>query len=259
MFFVLSKILDVFLEPLVWGILLFAIALTWRQKHVRRWKRRRALGALAIVFVLVMASEPVAQGLLGSLEDAAPDTYESSVVYDAVILLGGITDERIEAKRGQPAYNDNVERLIVVHKLLAEGKAKVAILSGGVMAAELAEFGEARTMGRQLRAWGIPDEALILEETSKNTRENAVFTERIVRERGMGRVLLVTSAFHMLRARECYAAVGLRVDTLRADYRAHPAGSLLPRASSLHVTTYALREIAGRFIYRAQGYAKSDF
>lgn len=257
MFFVLSKILDILFEPFFWALALFAFAIPWTRKAGRRFRRRRIIGVVAFAFVLVVSTEHVSQALLRSLEEAAPDTIAKDTVYDAVILLGGLTDERIEAARGQTAFNDNVERLLVVHELLASGKAKVAILSGAAMSKELEPYGEARALARQLRAWGISEEAIVLEEQAKNTRENAVFTERIVRERGYARVLVVTSAFHMLRAKECYAAVGLPVDTLRADFRAHPAQSFLPRASNLYVTTYALREILGRWVYRAQGYAKA--
>jgi uncharacterized SAM-binding protein YcdF (DUF218 family) len=258
MFYVLSKILDLAFEPLVWALVLVAFAVPWsRRWRRRRWRRRRRFGLAAVVLVLVMSTEHVGQALLASLEDAAPDTYRHEIVYDAVILLGGVTDERVEAARGQPAYNDNVERLVAVHRILADGRAKVAIVSGAAMSKDLVPYGEARSLARQLRAWGIPEANVILEEEAKNTRENAVFTERIVRERGFSRVLVVTSAFHMLRARECYAAVGLPVDTLRVDYRSHAAQSVLPRASNLHVTTYALREIIGRLVYRLQGYARA--
>lgn len=256
MFFVLSKILDVLFEPLAWALVLFALAVPWSRRAGRRWRRRRAFGIAGAVLVLVMSTEHVAQALLRSLEDAAPDTYANDVVYDAVVLLGGITDERVEASRGRPSFNDNVERLVVVHELLAAKKAKVAILSGAPMSKELAEYGEARTLAKQLRAWGVPEEAILLEEESRNTRENALYTARIVRERGFRRVLVVTSAFHMRRARECFAAVDLDVDTLRVDYRAHPPSSLLPRAANLHVSTYALREMFGTLVYRAQGYAR---
>ena len=65
----------------------------------------------------------------------------------------------------------------------------------------------------------------------------------------------------MVRAAECFAAVGMTVDTLAVDYRAHDhagrVGEWLPRAHSEAVTTAMLREVAGRYIYRLQGYGKA--
>ena len=75
-------------------------------------------------------------------------------------------------------------------------------------------------------------------------------------------MLIVTSAFHMPRAAECFAAVGMKVDTLSVDYRAHQHGggelfAWMPRARELATTSAALREVFGRLVYRVQGYGKA--
>ena len=183
------------------------------------------------------------------------------MTYDAVILLGGINDERVTAQSGQPAYNDNVERVIATHRLLADGKARLAIVSGAPEVKELAANGEARVLARQLVAWGIDPGRIILEEQARNTHENALYSQRIARERGFDKVLVVTSAFHMKRAEECFAAIGMKVDTLVVDFRAHASEgpgseSWFPRAGFLAESAKTLREIAGLYIYRLQGYAK---
>ena len=82
-----------------------------------------------------------------------------------------------------------------------------------------------------------------------------------MRARGFERVLVVTSAFHMPRAAECFVAVDLPVDTLSVDYRAEPSGfnglaKLLPRAYALAITSAVIREMFGRVVYRVQGYGR---
>lgn len=189
--------------------------------------------------------------MLWRLEHATSSTYDDSVTYDAVILLGGLVDDRAMKTSGQISYNDNVERLIVTHRLVRDGKARVVIVSG--------VSPEADVLAQQLEDWGISNERILLEARARNTHENAVFSQEIARARGFERVLIVTSAFHMPRAAECFAAVGMKVDTLSVDYRSAasiPLGEWLPRAGSLAVTTTVLREMAGRFIYRMQGYGK---
>jgi len=113
-------------------------------------------------------------------------------------------------------------------------------------------------LARQLESWGIAPDRLIIEDRSRNTRENAVESARILRERGWPRALLVTSAFHMPRALGCFRAVGLDVDTLAVDLRSDNTpktlADLLPRTKSLHTSAAALRELAGRVIYRLRGY-----
>ncbi len=262
MFFVLSKLLDIFLSPYTWGVLLLAVAVPWRRpRRPERWKRRRLAGVAGLVVLLFFSLEPVANRLFYRLEHATPSTYRPDETYDVVILLGGLGDERVAMETGQPAFNDNVERLIATHRLLAEGRARFAIVSGGPEHPDLAEFSEARVLARQIVAWGVDPSRVILEDEARNTRENAVYSQRIVNERGFQKVLIVTSAFHMPRAAECFEAVGMKVDRLAVDFRAHAqhspgAGSWLPRVAYLAHSTATIREMAGLHIYRFQGYAK---
>lgn len=258
MFFVLSKILDVFLSPYTWALAFLVLAIPWRRpRRDSSWKRRRLFGVLALGVLLVFSIEPVSNTLLYRLEHAAPPTYRPDVTYDAIVLLGGIGDEVVASETGQPAYNDNVERLTAAHRLLAEGRARYVIVTGAVERPERAEWGEAKVLARQLEAWGIDRGRILLEEQARNTHENAIHSERIARERGFDKVLVITSAFHMPRAEECFAAVGMKVDTFVVDYRAHRvAGSVFPRVIYLAESSKILRETSGLWIYRLRGYAK---
>jgi uncharacterized SAM-binding protein YcdF (DUF218 family) len=260
-FFYLSKVLDLFLSPYTWGLVLLAAAVPWRVRAIRRWRRRRFFGIAALAVLLTLSAAPVANALLWRLEHSGTSTYRDDVTYDAIVLLGGIVDEEVTATSGQPSYNDNVERVVMTHRLLRDGKARFVIVSGGPMNPNRAAFGEAVVLGRQLEDWGIAKDRIILEDKARNTRENAVYTQQIARERGFERVLVVTSAFHMARAAECFAAVDMKVDTFSVDYRAHEhmAGELerwLPRAQSLAESAAVVRELSGRLVYRLQGYGK---
>ncbi|HVH42562.1 MAG TPA: YdcF family protein [Labilithrix sp.] len=262
MFFVLSKILDVLLSPYTWGLAFLVLAVPWRRPRSRTsWKRQRGFGAVGLAVLLVFSLEPVANRMAYRLEHSTTSTYRPDEVYDAVILLGGIGDERVAVETGQPAFNDNVERLVTTHRLLADGRARFTIVSGGPENVDLADSSEARVLGRQITAWGIDPSRVILEERARNTHENAVYSQRIAKERGFEKVLVVTSAFHMRRAAECFAAASMKVDTLAVDFRAHsarsPGGdSWLPRVTFLGESTKTLRETAGLYIYRWRGYGR---
>lgn len=262
MFFVLSKILDVFLSPIGWVLVLFALAIPWRRPRRRAtWKRRRIFGALAIFLLWFFSTEVVANALFHRLEHEATPSYHPEKTYDAVVLLGGAGDERVEAELGQMAFNDNVERLIATHRLLADNKARYAILSGAASSPALAEHSEARILARQLALWGISPSRLILEEKARNTHENALYSREIAVEHGFANVVIVTSAFHMPRAKECFTAVDFPVDTFITDYRAHAdglyrVGDFLPRTAALNTSAEYFRERFGLMIYRLQGYAK---
>lgn len=263
MFFILSKLLDVFLSPLGWALLLLALAVPWRRPRRRaRWRRQRLFGGLALAVLWLFSTDLVSNTLFHRLEHQVESTNIPEQVYDAVVLLGGAGDERVDAETGQLAFNENVERLIATHRVLADGHARFAILSGAANEAALADHSEARTLARQLVLWGIPPARLILEEQARNTHENAVYSKELAIRHGFAKVLIVTSAFHMSRAVECFGAVGMPVDTLLVDYRAHVHPDpfpkmILPRANALAMSTEYFREIFGLRIYRLQGYAKT--
>ena len=251
-FFFLSKLLDVALDPLWWALVAIAVGLAL---HRRRPRASLASVVLALL-VLISASLPVVSDQLwASLETDAPNSYRPEVTYDAVVLLGGVVDTS-GSTRTEVAYGNNVERLTVVFDLLRAGKAKVVLLSGGPLGDGLPT--EAAFLKAQLISWGIVEERIVLDPLSKNTRENAVQSAKLSHEHQFASVLLVTSAFHMKRAAGCFKAAGLSVDTLPVDYRMRDPGrdpTVLPRAEYLAESTRAIRELVGRVVYRVLGYS----
>jgi DUF218 domain-containing protein len=95
---------------------------------------------------------------------------------------------------------------------------------------------EAHVLRQQLIDWGIAPERTVIDDQSRNTRENAVESARVARERGWKSILVVTSAYQ--RALGCFKAVGLEVDALPVDPRAYDpvrfSGSWLPGSGTSH-------------------------
>jgi uncharacterized SAM-binding protein YcdF (DUF218 family) len=253
MFLILSKILDLFLGPLTWGVLLLVLGLLWR----RGGRRARGLQVLGLGVLYAFSIEPVAGALMRGVEAGAKETYRPGVVYDAVIVLGGGLDPDATERSGRPEYNAAAERILRGYELLREDKARYVLLSGGTLDTRPEAVVEAQVLRRQLQDWGIDPGRIVIEGHSRNTRENALDSKVIIQERGWNTLLLITSAAHLPRALGCFAAVGLRPDTLAADVRA-PLGnrspSWLPRANHLNASTDALRELAGRAVYRLRGW-----
>jgi uncharacterized SAM-binding protein YcdF (DUF218 family) len=61
------------------------------------------------------------------------------------------------------------------------------------------DISEAESMQTLLEEWSVPDASILAESASRNTHENAVFTREVLEEHGLHRVLLVTSAMHILQ------------------------------------------------------------
>jgi uncharacterized SAM-binding protein YcdF (DUF218 family) len=260
LFYVFSKILDIALSPLSWGLVLIVWGAPLTKRALRRRRVRPLACALGVLVIFVFSLEPVANGLFGHLEDLAVRTDTKDKTYDVVVLLGGVVDDRaMEKSGGMISFNDNVERLLDTAVVMQEGRARYVIVSGGAVD-DTRGFVEAKVLADALVRLGIARERIIIEDKAMNTRDNATYSADIARARGFSKMLIVTSAFHMRRARACFEKVGLDVDTLPVDYRTYStdkySGSWLPRASNLERSTAALREMSGYYIYRARGYAR---
>ena len=248
MFFALSKVLDLLLAPITWTLLLLAASLLWRRRAASPW-----LAAAAGAVLLAFSLAPVANALTRAAEAGVRSTMRPEVTYDAAIVLGGGIDPSASARSGEPELNPSGDRLVAGALLLRSGRARNLLLSAG--GPDPSRRVEADWGSLLWKRMGLPDDRIVLERGSRNTRENAVESARIVRERGWKTLLLVTSAMHMPRAAASYRAAGLDVDLLPVDHRAgEEGGNLLPRAEALERSTEALRELAGRAIYRAIRY-----
>ena len=105
---------------------------------------------------------------------------------------------------------------------------------------------------------GVPRRAIVRESESRTTRDNAAYSSIILRGKGWQRILLVTSAFHMRRARPLFEAQGLDVVPAPTDYQRlvvkPPMPRWLPTAQALARTTTALHEHVGYWDYRWRGW-----
>ncbi len=150
-----------------------------------------------------------------------------------------------------PNLLDGADRVWHAARLYRAGKAPLLLLSGGSSQMDAASS-EAAAMQLLLTEWGVPASAMLLEPASRNTAENARLSADILRQRGIQSILLVTSAFHMPRAKPLFAAQGLEVhavavDQAQADTAAWPWWQRwLPAPEALHGSTLAFKEWLGR-------------
>jgi len=253
-FLVLSKVLDWLLAPLSWSVLLLAAAILSRARP----RRALVLATLGLAVLVAFSVEPLANRLERYGEAGARSTYHPEVVYDAVVVLGGMVDAPAARASGEGELDEHAERLLRAFELLRAGRARAVLLSGGLLAPLPGDVPEADVLAARLARWGIPPAQIVTEAGSRNTRENAIETARVAAGRGWHRLLVVTSALHMPRAMACFRAVGLEPDALPVDRRAGDGrgASWLPRAASLARSTDVLRELAGRVVYRLAGYAR---
>jgi uncharacterized SAM-binding protein YcdF (DUF218 family) len=235
--------------------LLIAVFLLWRQRP-----GGAKFFVVAALCVLWISSMPVVGNMvLGRLEQQYPAVGLNEVPEsECIVLLGGAIDP-IRPPRLDINLLDSVDRISKTASLYRAGKAKKVIVSGGNqpwMPQLKSEAAETRTL---LVSWGVANEAITLDETSRNTRENAINSKMLLDELECGKPLLVTSAAHMPRAVESFDVVGVEVFPVSADVRAVRIRNLglidfIPDTYALSMTTNAIREWTGQKIYRFRGW-----
>jgi uncharacterized SAM-binding protein YcdF (DUF218 family) len=254
-FLFLSKFLDLLLAPLSWAILLALAGVLLRRRGRLAW----GLVLLAAVDLVAFSLPSVADALMRFTEGSAPRTMSDGEPYDVAIVLGGVMESRAIWMDDGRDLSGAAERITRTFELLREGRARQVLISGGDANPGPAGTSEAEELAALLRAWGVEPDRIVVETSSRNTRENAMESARVVAEHGWRRLLLVTSAAHMPRALGCFHRVGLRPDALPVDYRGGAPGAVdpsgwWPRSANLELSTQALRELAGRLVYRVRGY-----
>lgn len=258
MFLFLSKLLPLLVYPLGLSLLLMALALIWIPRHPRRARFAIATG-LAILW---LSSTPLLRDrLVGSLEGQNLPTALPNA--DVILVLGGATKSAIPP-RPWVDVSEEGDRILQAARLYQQGKAPKLLLSGGRIGWAGAGNSEAADMAELLKLMGVPNSAILQEPNSLNTRQNAIYSQKILAEQGLERILLVTSAMHMPRSLAIFRKLGLDVvpaptDFLvaRGDRDASPQArllGLLPQAENLRDTTRAIKEYIGWVVYRLRGW-----
>ena len=252
MSFTLTKFLSLLIYPLSASLLLLMVAFFL---ILRRYQRSgMCLLAVALSWLYVCSTGFFSNALMGYLEDGYPSRAMSAIPSaDAIVLLGGAVRGHTHMGRTTD-LNQHADRLVYAAELYKAGKSNRVILSGG---SAQGDRSEAEQMQDLLLIMGVSARDLVLEERSRTTYENAVFTARMLNERGLDTVLLVTSAYHMRRAEGVFKAQGVRVIAAPTDYKRLVSTSVLPpwlpSAGNLSRTSYALHELIGFQVYRWQG------
>lgn len=251
--FTASKLLSLLVYPLSLSLLLCVLALVFGRL---RWERSSFYTLmLAVGWLYLCSTGFFANVLSGTLERGfVPRAMSVIEKADAIVLLGGAM--RGDTPMGTLAdLNQHADRLVHAVALYKAGKAPVVLLSGGGL-------GEGRPEALQMKdvlgVMGVPVQHMLLEKQSRNTYDNAVNSARILKDGGMHRILLVTSAYHMRRALGVFERQGLEVVPAPTDYQQRVTRQVipewLPTVSSLHQSTDALHEIAGYWVYRWKGW-----
>ena len=263
MWFGVYKALKYVLYPLSWiaiaGLLALLTACLPVSPGRTTWVRRFSF---LTVLLLFLTATPILSSMYMALLEAQYPPFKPATTskFDAVVVLAGGVFQKGSLRPADDASEASRQRTACGVSLWQQNLAPTLLLTGGD--ATILRTGplESHEMKRWALRLGVPESAILVEEQSRTTYENAVQTKAIL---GAGRILLVTSAYHLPRAVGLFEKQGFVVTPVACGYESQHTPQqawaqrtlfdFLPTTRALLTTTQAVDEVAGIIVYWLAG------
>jgi uncharacterized SAM-binding protein YcdF (DUF218 family) len=253
MFFLLSKILSFLLAPSNWCIVLIVAALIFKSSRFKKI----AYFSAAMVF-LFFSNTFLFQKVLKAWEYPAESYLNEQSNSKPLVVLGGLSNyedakQRIHFKEA----SDRLLQAILLHKMNPE---RPIFISGGSAEIYFEERPEADYLYEYLCNIGVDSTKINFEKQSRNTFENALYTAALFDSLSIEKdISLITSAFHMKRAKACFEKQGFKVEdvsthVIHNHQPLKPADYLLPSLATLQTWPLILKEWMGILVYKLKGF-----
>lgn len=255
MFFVISKILKVFLLPLTWILGLLIISYLLKNK---KWKKR--LFITAVVVLLVFTNKPLLQWSQYMTTRQYSHQQLQKKYYKVAVVMGGFSNGIDTASMQITYVDDRGCRLWEAIRLYESGIAEKIMITGDATISKDKEGNSSSdSFKRYFEDFGIHESDLIFEHYARNTRDNATFSIAILDSLGYSaeQCLLITSATHMKRSLASFKSCGWNLDGYATNIYRKPHPQLyqfIPNWKTMTDWHEILNEWAGGVIYRIVGY-----
>lgn len=244
--FVIKKMVTAFILPP--GIFILPLMIVGAGfLYKKKWRGGVVHLALGC-FIWLLTISPVVDIMLSGLESKF--SIPKDPHGDVIILLGGGVDSGAPDLSGvSTPSNDMMTRIVTAVRLQKRLHVPIIVSGGQVFSHGSAE---APVVKRFLADLGIPPGSVIVEGRSRDTFENARFTQEICARRGHKNPILVTSAYHMRRSVMSFKKVGLEVTPCPAGFKSwhgkrYGWNDSLP--GDFRDTAIALKEYLGLLFY----------
>ena len=276
----LHKILPLLFSPLFFIISLIIIGI------ILKSKKTSFLG----IIILIICSLPIVSGKLITYLESDYELNKPSTVAtaDAIVVLSGMV-RTIKNKNGlHYEWNDAVDRIFAGIDLFKLNKAPTLILTRGKLPWSIGvpEGEYLRDVAIKLGVpkknkaplliltngklpwsvgipegeylkdfsikYGIPEDKILLTDDVQNTDQEAKAVAKLLNT-NKANIILVTSAFHMPRAKKVFEAANIKVIPFAVDFKTQIKKitiiDFIPSANSLKDTSHFFREMIGRLYY----------
>jgi uncharacterized SAM-binding protein YcdF (DUF218 family) len=251
------QLISLILQPfsLLFVLTLLACANLWRARTEKR--SRLLLLTLPLLGLTTLCMPPVGYLALGSLEWQYPLQREYPTDVGAIVVLAGGIIPPDQVQRRAELTSSTLYRCLHAREIYQEAIRRPILVSGGQVDPSEPGPSHAEAMRDFLVELGVSPADLIVEDRSRTTYENGVESAKLLRQRGVRRVILVTDATHMIRAVGVFRKQGIDPIPSGSRYRAtnydFSLSDLVPDFSTAHACQEAFHEWLGILWYRLSG------
>jgi uncharacterized SAM-binding protein YcdF (DUF218 family) len=217
--------------------------------------RKRPTPKFVVVLALALfffCWQPTAGLALLALEAGYPQRPPSDHAVQAIVVLSSQILPPVAPRTTAILGPDTYERCMYAAWLYQHWNAVPVLASGGARP----EAPYSIVMREALERQGVPATMIWTEEDSRSTYENAVNSARILRQKGIRKIALVTEAYHMPRALKCFRKQGLEVVPAACGFRGgFPRGlhDFIPNPQAGSWNEDSLHEALGLLWYQVSG------
>lgn len=210
---------------------------------------------LAAGALFLLSWPPIAQLTMRMLETPWPPRMFAADGGQAIVVLSSAVYAEEVPMPEAVLGSDTAERCQYAAWLHRHWRPLPILAAGGTGDGDVPPY--SAVMRTALERGGVPPQAIWLEERSHSTHENAVYAATLLRQKGIHTIVLVTDAYHMLRAAACFRKEGLTVIPAACGYRSYHgfhALDLLPGWEAIAWNEDAAHEAIGLVWYRMRGW-----
>ena len=239
----LHKLLPLFIMPIVVFLVLILIC------NYKGYKKLIYL--FSILFYII--STPIFSNFIMKIVEGKYkyQKLENLEKVDAIVILGGML-KIYEFENNYTVEWQDPDRFFRGIELYNSFKSDKIVFTGGKSPFNMTEVSEGSVLKNYAVKYGVLEEDIIVTKEVLNTYDESLAVSEVLGENKT--VILVTSAFHMKRAKLLFEQQGVKIIPYKVDFKSSINSRLyfidfIPNSLALKKTEIALRELLGRLYY----------
>lgn len=239
----LHKILPTFVIPIMLVIIVILIGLI-------RNKKKLIYISIGVLYII---STPIFSNNFFKIVEGNEYRKPISAIdsADAIVVLSGMLEIN---EMGDSTYIEwgDPDRFFGGLDLFKARKANKLVFTGGKMPWDNVQKTEGEVLKEYAIKNAIPQENILITKDLENTADEAKAVKQLIGSKK--KIILVTSAFHMNRAKKLFEKQGFNVVPYKIDFKTTRNKEIklldfLPSADYLRDTETGIRELIGRLYY----------